>query len=64
MSKEVRCPMCLVGKLSWHDTNHNNKTDQGDDTPYFICSDQINCGMTVSIRKVDKLRELYRKVMA
>jgi len=73
VSKEVKCPLCIVGNLSWHDTalhkdtgesSRTNETDQGDHTPYFMCSNGTTCGFTVSVRQVDKLRKVYQKVMA
>jgi hypothetical protein len=62
VSKEARCPSCLVGKLSWHDTTHNNETDQGDGKPYVMCGDQHRCGFIMRAMNADRLREIYRRV--
>ena len=73
MSKEVKCPFCSVGDLSWHDTrlykdyeesSKTNETDQGNCRPYFMCSNGITCGLVVSCEKVDILRKAFTKVVA
>jgi len=62
-TKEIKCPICLTGKLSWHDTNAMNQTDQGTGDPYFMCSDQFRCGLVVSTRTNEGVRKAYERIM-
>lgn len=63
MSVEVRCPLCKVGILSWHDTNMKNQTDMGNGDPYFMCSNQVKCGLVVSTRTSGDIRGAYKRIM-
>ena len=62
MKRLEKCPSCLANLVIWQDTNHRNESDQGTGRPYVMCEDQEVCGLIMSVRSVDKLRELYRKI--
>lgn len=62
-AKAIKCPICLIGNLSWHDSNVRNQTDQGTGDPYFMCSDQFRCGLVVSTRPEGKIKKAYERLM-